>query len=76
MISALSGVFSVKEKIQARWIEAENLPLVFFSFFSLSFLIDMGILLKPKEYVFPRNRNFFVKIHIPLMAGWLAYLTV
>lgn len=37
MISALSGVFSVKEKIQARWIEAENLPLVFFSFFLFLF---------------------------------------
>lgn len=73
--SALGGVFSVKGYVRAKWIEAENVPLVFFSFF-FPFLIEMRILLKPKEHFFPRNRNFFIKIHVSLMAGWLAHLTV
>lgn len=67
-ISALSGAFSV-ERAGSRQGALGN----FFCFH----LMEMGILPKPKEHIFfSRSSDFFIKIHISLMAGWLAHLIV
>ena len=55
----------------ARWAEAENLSLVIYIVWW-----KWGHFLNQKDSLSPRNSNFFIKIHVSLMADGSAHLII